>query len=119
MNERLISIPLSLSDPNEGSAASANEAYIVTPVGLTVVAVYASPMDDDAGATIDINDDGTGVITGVDASDHDAPGSWKSTHFGGSNDPVYIAADSEISIDANNAANGNRFDVIIWALTDA
>lgn len=114
MNERLV--VLSFNDGEAGITLGANYQYHVTPVNLTIVAVSAAPSTDDAGATIDINDDGTGVITGVDISDQDAPGTWISTHFGGTNEPVKIAADSEISLDANSIDAGTRVHVSIWAL---
>ena len=52
--------------------------------------------------TLDINDDGTGVIEGIDVSDADVPGEWESTHVGGSSTPVVIAAGSKISFDVND-----------------
>lgn len=116
MRERLVPIHVNVTDPDETAAAGDAFAVLVTPFDLTIVAVGVSPLEDDAGATLDIQDDGTDVITGVDASDHDAPGEWLSTYAGGTNDPVYVAAGSEIDLDFNNAAAANRFDVTIWAL---
>jgi hypothetical protein len=115
MNERLVC--LSFADGEVGVTLAATYRFIITPVDLTVIGVSCSPNADDAGLTIDINDDGTGVITAVDCSDQDAPGTWKSTHMGGTNAPVKIAAGSEISLDANNAAANTTVLVHIWALT--
>lgn len=83
------------------------------PYPVTVVYMTVSPNTDDASATIDLNDDGTGVIEGVDASDADVPGTWKSTHVGGTNAPVRVAANSKMSLDANSAASGTAFHVQI------
>lgn len=44
------------------------------------------------------------------------PGTWKSTHLGGSQTPVAIAAGSKISFDANTAAASTRVMVVIFAL---
>ncbi len=103
-------------DPDETAASGALAVYTYIPVNITIVAVSAAPLEDDAGATIDINDDGSGVIAGVDASDKDVPGTWKSTHVGGTNAPVVVAAGSELTIDVNNGAAANRFNVDIWFL---
>jgi hypothetical protein len=114
MNERLV--VLCFDEGEVGVTLGAAYRFQITPVNLTIVAVSASPSVDDAGLTVDINDDGTGVIEGIDCSDQDAPGTWLSTHFGGTNEPIKIAADSEISLDANNAAANTRVGVQIWAL---
>ena len=117
MNERLVCKNITLVVPDETAGLGALEYYETIPVDLTIVAVSVAPSVDDAGATIDINDDGTGVIEGVDASDQNVAGTWTSTHFGGTNDPVTLAADSVMTLDANNAAVGTAIYVTIWALT--
>ena len=104
------------TDPTDASALSTLAHYQKVPIGMTIVYVTVGPLEDDAGATLDINDDGTGVITAVDASDKDVPGTWISTHFGGTNAPVTIAADSVVTFDFNSAAAGNAFMVTIWYL---
>lgn len=104
-----------ITDPDESAASGALAVHFYTPFAMTIVAVSAAPLEDDAGADIDINDDGTGVIN-VDATDKDVPGTWLSTHAGGTNAPVQIAAGSEISIDVNDGAAANRFDVVIYYL---
>ncbi len=115
MNERMII--LSFADGEVGVTLGANYRYIITPFDMTIVYVSTSPNVDDAGATVDINDDGTGVITAVDASDQDVPGTWKSTHIeGGTNDPVFVAAGSLLSLDGNATAGNTTILVQIWAL---
>lgn len=118
MNERLVSYVLNLTDPAEGESLSdAGASHFMVPFGATLVYASVSPFEDDAGATMDIQDDGSDIVTGVDASDHDVPGEWISTHMGGSNAPVAIAAGSELSIDLNSVAAANRFDIVLLFLT--
>lgn len=117
MNERLIAYNLNIGDPTEGSAVTTSAAIVMVPFEATLVYVAVSPFADDASATIDVLDDGTDIVTAVDASDHDVPGEWQSTHVGGSNAPVSIAAGSEITIDVNSATAGNRFDVTLLFLS--
>lgn len=117
MNERLVAYNLNIGDPTEGSAVAGSAAMVMVPFGATLVYASVSPFADDAGATIDIQDDGTDIVTAIGAADHDVPGEWISTHCGGANAPVAIAAGSEIEIDINNAAAGNRFDVTLLFLT--
>ena len=102
MNERLICIPLPAKYPGAAATLGTNYAYYYCRHDLTIVYVSAAPSADDDDMTLDINDDGTGVITGIDVSDADAPGEWESTHVGGSETPVKIAAGSKISFDVND-----------------
>lgn len=90
--------------------------FTAPPEGLTIVYVTCSPNVDDADLTIDINDDGTGVITAIACATKATPGTWKSTHVGGTNAPVVVAANSVISLDANSAASGTTVLVQIHAL---
>ena len=113
MNERLVVINTVLSDPVDAAAVGALHFTEVVPANLTAVFVSAAPAEDDAGATLDINGFG---ITGIDVSDKDVPGTWISTHFGGTNAPATIAALGELSYDINNGAAENSFYVTIWAL---
>ena len=116
MNENLINYSFSVTDATEASALGANAMYFMIPFGATVVYVSVAPQDDDATATLDINDDAASVIAGVDASDKDVPGEWISTHMGGSETPVEIAAGSICDFDFNNATAANRFDVCMLML---
>lgn len=115
MNEKLV--VLAFNDGEVGVTLGANFRYFYVPCDLTVVYVTASPSADDSGLTIDINDDGTGVVTAVGCADADVPGTWKSIHMGGAETPVTIAAGSKVSLDANAAAANTRVHVEIWALT--
>jgi len=112
-------IAISFVEGEVGVTLGALFRYFTTDVPLTIIGVTVSPSVDDAGLTIDINDDGTGVITAIDASDLDVPGTWKSTHLGGAQTPISIAAGSVISFDANSAAANTRVGIIIYALVGA
>ncbi len=114
MNERLV--VLSFADGEVGVTLGANYRYITTPYDMTIIFVSASPNVDDASATVDINDDGTGAITAIDISDQNVPGTWKSKHMGGTNSPVFVAAGSLLSLDANSIAANTTVLVHIWAL---
>ena len=117
MNERLVAYNLSVSDPTEGSALGTGAALVMIPFGATLVYASVSPFADDTGATMDIQIAGADIVTAVDAADREAPGEWISTHCGGANTPIAIAAGSQLEIDLNSAAAGNRFDVTLLFLT--
>lgn len=112
----MLAYNLNVGDPVEASAAGDSAAIVMVPFGATLIYVAVSPYEDDASATIDVQDDGTDIVTAVDASDHDVPGEWASVHAGGTETPVAIAAGSEIEIDVNSGAAANRFDVTLLFL---
>lgn len=117
MNERLIAYTLNVADPDASAAVgSSGAAYVMVPFGATLVYASVSPFEDDTGATMDIQDDAVDIVTAIDASDHDVPGEWISTHCGGTQTPVAIAAGSEVTLDFNAAAVANRFDVVLLFL---
>jgi hypothetical protein len=89
----------------------------MVPFGATLVYASVAPWDDDASATMDINDDGSEIIADIDATDKDVPGEWASVHAGGTNAPIAIAAGSEMTLDFNDAAAANRFDCTFHFLT--
>lgn len=117
MNERLIAYTLNIADPTEGTAVSQSATMVMIPFDATLIYASVSPFADDTGAVMDIQDDGTDIVTSIDASDHDVPGEWISTHCGGTNAPVHIAAGSELELDFDLGAAGNRFDVVLLFLT--
>ncbi len=115
MNERVVII--SISDGQVGVTLGDGFNSFYAPCDLTVVYVTAAPSADDAGLTLDINDDGTGVIEAIACADQNVPGTWKSTAMGGANAPVTIAAGSLVTLDANGAAVNTRIVGQIWALS--
>src|SRR5512139_927026 len=115
MNERLITVAIEAGEV--GVTLGNTFKYITALVPLTVVGVVCSASADDAGLTVDINDDGSGVITAIACATAATPGTWKTTHIGGTQTPVHIAKDSVISFDANNAAADTRLRVELLCLT--
>jgi hypothetical protein len=114
MNSRLVCI--SIDRGETGVTLGDAFHYFTTLIAMTIVGVVATPSADDAGLTLDINDDASAAIAAISCADADVPGTWKSTHFGGSETPVEVAAGSVISLDANNAAANTVLSVQIWAL---
>jgi len=104
MNERLLSIPIDMVNPADASALGDDDYFINIPFDCEIVYVSAGADTDDPDLTLDINDDATGVIEGIDCADKEDPGEWISTHFGGAETPVHVDAGSELSFDANDAA---------------
>jgi hypothetical protein len=117
MNERLVAYTFSVADPTEGAAVGALACYFMVPFGATLIYASAAPFADDPGATMDINDDGSAIVAAMACATKAAPGEWISTHAGGTETPVAIAAGSEMTLDFNAAAAANRFDVVILLLT--
>lgn len=114
MNEKIVTYNLSVFDPDDNTGSvGASACMVMVPFGATLIYASVSPHEDDADATMDIQDDGTDIVTAIDASDHDVPGEWISVHAGGTQTPVAIAAGSEIELDFNSAAATTRFDVTL------
>jgi hypothetical protein len=92
------------------------EQMTIVGVSLEAEAFTGTPTTFD----IDIQDDGTDVITAVAASTALTPGTWKSTHFGGTNAPVTIAKDSEVEVDVNFSGGSSPtadFTLLIYYLS--
>jgi len=118
MNEKVTVI--SITQGEVGGAIGDACHTITVPYDLTIVFVCVSSNADQATQTVDINDDASGVITAIDAADASVPGTWKSTHMGGANAPVVVAAGSKLTFDVNNNTDTNAKVMIqIWALTGA
>lgn len=115
MNERLV--VLQFQDGQVGITLGDNYRYFYVPYDLTVVYMEAGASADDAGLTVDLNDDGSAAIAALACATAATPGRWKSTHVGGTNEPVRIAAGSLCTLDANSAAADTDIAVTIWALT--
>ncbi len=111
MNERLVAYTFNLFDPDNTAGLGNLCAYFMLPFGATLVYVSGTPMVDDPGTTLDIHDDGTMIITALACNTKIVPGEWISTHCGGTQTPVAIAAGSEMTMDLNAIAIAVRFDV--------
>lgn len=119
MNEQLVSIPINMVNPAEGSALGALDYYINVPFDCVLVYVTAGADTDDGSLTLDINDDGSAIVAAMDISDKEDPGEWISTHMGGTETPVRIAAGSELSFDANSATAATTIHGYMLVLTSA
>jgi len=116
MKERLCEHNVTLTDPDATAGMGTLEGYWTVPFDIVVVGVCVSPLEDDAGATLDVDDDGSNVISGIDASDANVPGTWSTPELGGTQTPVRIAANSKVSFDINNGAASNNFYISVWYL---
>lgn len=117
MNERLVAYTFSPGDPTEAGALGALAVYFMLPFSATLVYASGAPFVDDTGLTMDLNDDGSVIVTALDIADKEAPGEWISTHAGGTETPVAIAAGSEMTVDFNAAAIANRVEIQFLFLT--
>lgn len=117
MTERLCVKSVTLVDPNDAQALDALQHYFYAPCDMTIVYLSGAPEVNDADVTIDINDDGTGVIEGVACAVAAVPGTWKAKGYGGTNAPVKIASGSLVTIDVNDAAAATAFILDIWYVT--
>ena len=118
MNERIVAYTFNLCDPNDAAGLGNLCAYFMLPFGATLIYASGAPMTDDAGTTLDLMDDGVACgPTALACIDKDVPGEWISTHCGGTNAPVQIAAGSEMTMDLNAIEVGVRFDVQLLFLT--
>ncbi len=111
MNEHIVTYTFNLFDPNETTTLSNLCAYFMLPFGATLVYVSGTPMVDDPGTTLDVHDDGSAIIAALACAVKATPGEWISTHCGGTQTPVAIAAGSEMTMDLNSIAVAVRFDV--------
>lgn len=117
MNERLITIPIDMVNPDDGAALGDADHYLNVRSDILIVYVTAGATADDTGLTLDINVDGVGAIEAIDCDTKADPGEWISTHMGGTETPVRVAAGSELSFDANAAANATVLHGYILALS--
>lgn len=86
-----------------------------TIVGVSMVATVTTGSP--TGITIDIQDDGSDVITALAANTALTPGTWISKAMGGTEEPVHVAAGSVMEVDLNLAGGSTPqavIDVVIW-----
>lgn len=115
MNERLQVISFTMADPDDTTGPP--DVYFEALTDMVVVGVSAAGHTDDAGAsTLSISDDGSAVITGIDVSDANVPGTWQARGYGGSEDPVVIAKDSLIKLSNTGGDAGIAILVVIYVL---
>jgi hypothetical protein len=95
---------------------------VKVPFGMTIVGVSLWPeafTGTPTGFNVDIQVAAADVITAVAANTAGTPGEWKSTHLGGTNTPVAVAAGSVVEVDVNLTAGTTPtadYEVVIFAL---
>ena len=119
MLPNLVSMTFVLGDPIDAATLGDDILLSVLPTEGKLVYFSAVPLEDDTGLTVDIDDDGTAVVTAVAAADKDAVSTWSTTHFGGTNEPVVFAKGSELGVDLNAMAAGNFIVLTFWFLLGA
>ena len=107
----------------QGQADADGVHTVKVPFGVTIVGVTVCAeafTGSPTGFNIDIQDDTVDVITAIAANSAGTPGEWKSTHFGGGNAPVAVAAGSVVEVDVNLTGGTTPtadYDVTIFALS--
>lgn len=113
---------LAFTFSSQAQAAANGVHTLYAPVGLTLVGVTLTAeafTGSPTGFNVDIQDDDVDVITAVAANTAGVSGRWLSTHLGGSNAPVAVAAGSEIEVDVNFSGGTSPtadYDVTLWCL---
>lgn len=91
------------------------------PVGITIwgvsgcVEAYSGAGSE---AAIDIQDDGTDVISDIEFDTAGTPGTWYTPALGGTNTPVSIAAGSDVEIDLNLDSDTADITVVLYITLD-
>jgi hypothetical protein len=119
MSDRLLTFNFSA----QAQSAADGVHSIKVPFGVTIVGVTVCAeafTGTPTGFNVDIQDDTVDVIVAVAANTAGTPGEWKSTHFGGTNAPVAVAAGSRIEVDVNLTAGTTPtadYDVAIFCMS--
>ena len=118
MSDRMVTFTFS----SQAQADADGVHTLYAPLGLTLVGVSVTAeafTGAPVGFNVDIQDDGADIVTAVAANSAGTPGTWLSTHLGGSETPVAIAAGSEVEVDVNlmgGSAPTADYDVTLWCL---
>ncbi len=87
------------------------------PLPMTLVHVSANSTVDDAGLTLQVQDDGSDILgSAMDLALTATNGEWNSKHFGGTNTPIQIAGSSILELDLANAAADTRVQFVLTLL---
>lgn len=118
MSDRMVAF--TFSNQAQGDADGVHTLYAMRTLTIVGVSLCAEAFTGTPTAfDVDVQDDGTDVITAVTASTAGTAGTWKSKHLGGTNDAVEVAAGSEIEIDINFTGGSSPtadYDVTLWCL---
>lgn len=116
---RVVSFYLTLQDDADGVIEfEALEDMTIVGASLCAEAFVGSP----TGFNVDIQDDGTDVITALTADTAGTPGTWKTPHMGGTEEIVHIVAGSSVEVDVNLAEGSTPtadFTLVIYYLGGA
>jgi hypothetical protein len=116
---RVLSFTIEGQDDADGVIEfEALEAMTIVGVSLCAEAFTGTP----SGFDIDVQDDGSDVITAVEADTAGTPGTWKTPHMGGTETPVTIAAGSSVEVDVNFTGGSTPtadFTLVIYYLAGA
>ena len=114
--------PVALTFTAEAQADADGVHLFVAPRQMTIVGVSVCAeafTGSPTGFNVDIQDDGADVITAVAANSAGTPGTWLSTHLGGAQAPVRVAAGSAVELDINLAGGSAPtadYTIVLWAL---
>jgi hypothetical protein len=116
---RVLSFTIEAQDDADGVIEfEALEDMTIVGVSLCAEAFTGTP----SGFNVDVQDDGSDVITGVAANTAGTPGTWKTPHVGGSEAPVHVAAGSSVEVDVNLSGGSSPtadFTLLIYYLAGA
>lgn len=115
MNERLVTLSGELGEVGV-TLGDGSLLVKLPPVGHKLVYASFTTDVDDADVTVDIQDDGTDIVTAVAVVAAATPGVWNSKNFGGVEDPVLLAGSSVLEIDVNNADANTRLRYLLYFL---
>jgi hypothetical protein len=108
----------------EGQDAANGVHEFDVPVGITILGVSLCAeafTGTPTGFNIDIQDDGSDVITAVAANTAGTPGTWCTPALGGSQTPVHIAAGSDVEIDVNFSGGSSPtadYTIVLYVTLD-
>jgi hypothetical protein len=91
------------------------------PIGCTLIgASLCVEAYTGSGSTcnVDVQDDGTDVITALTANTAGTPGTWLTPALGGTETPVHIAAGSDIEIDVNLNSDTADLTIVLYVTLD-
>ncbi len=66
----------------------------------------------------DVQDDGTDIITAVEADTAGTPGTWLTAALGGTETPVSVAAGSSVEIDINLDSDTADYTIVLFVTLD-
>lgn len=116
---RVLSFTIEGQDDADGVVEfEALEAMTIVGISLCAEAFTGTP----TGFNVDVQDDGSDVVTAVAANTAGTPGTWKTAHMGGTETAVHVAAGSSVEVDVNFAGGTSPtadFTLLVYYLAGA